>query len=125
VIFDTDILVFVQRGNDRAAACIDSADERLISVQSYLELMQHARNKEDQMKTLKYLQSMCFKILPLTPNIGHRAMIYIEQFGLSNGLSAGDALIAATAVENDMPLASGNPKHFKAVKELKLDVFKP
>ena len=29
------------------------------------------------------------------------------------------------AVENNMPLASGNGKHFKAVKELDFKLFKP
>jgi len=38
---------------------------------------------------------------------------------------AGDAIIAATASENSMPLAAGNARHFKAVKELELKVFRP
>ena len=37
---------------------------------------------------------------------------------------AGDAIIAATATENGMPLSTGNAKHFKSVKELELKVFK-
>ena len=36
-----------------------------------------------------------------------------------------DAIIAATASENGMPLATGNAKHFKVVKELVLKIFKP
>jgi predicted nucleic acid-binding protein len=40
-------------------------------------------------------------------------------------MRAGDAIIAATASENNMPLATGNAKHFKVVKELELKVFKP
>jgi hypothetical protein len=125
MIFDTDIIVFVQRGNERAGLMVDSADERYISTQTYLELMQKARNKEDQKKSLQYLKLMDIKTLSLTPNIGHRAMIYIEQFGLSHSLGAGDAIIAATAIENGMPLISCNEKHFKAIKELDLVVFKP
>ena len=125
MIFDTDIIVFVQRGNERAGLMVDSADERYISTQTYLELMQKARNKEDQKKSLQYLKLMDIKTLSLTPNIGHRAMIYVEQYGLSHSLGAGDAIIAATAIENAMPLTSCNEKHFKAIKELDLKVFKP
>lgn len=66
-----------------------------------------------------------FIVLPLTENIGHRALIYIEEYALSHGLRAGDAIIAATAAENSMALVSGNAKHFKPIKELKLKVFKP
>ncbi len=40
-------------------------------------------------------------------------------------MRAGDAIIAATAVENNATLVSSNVKHFKAVKELQLKTFKP
>ena len=49
----------------------------------------------------------------------------VEEYGLSSGIRAGDAIIAATAIENNMPLASGNAKHFKAIKDLDLVIFKP
>ena len=39
-------------------------------------------------------------------------------------MRAGDAIIAATAIENNMMLVSSNVKHFKVVKELQLKVFK-
>jgi predicted nucleic acid-binding protein len=61
--------------------------------------------------------------LPLTENTGHRALIYIEEFALSSHMRAGDAVIAATAVENNLTLVSSNVKHFKAVKELQLRGF--
>ncbi|HJT25679.1 MAG TPA: PIN domain-containing protein [bacterium] len=44
---------------------------------------------------------------------------------LSRHLGAGDALIAATAAEHNMTLASGNAKYFKAIKGLDLKIFKP
>lgn len=72
-----------------------------------------------------FLTAFGFTILPLSENIGHRALIYIEEYALSRGLRAGDAIIAATAVENNMTLVSGNAKHFRPIKELKLKVFKP
>jgi hypothetical protein len=49
----------------------------------------------------------------------------IEEYALSNGLRAGDAIIAATATENSLTLLSSNAKHFKAIKELRLKIFKP
>jgi len=64
-------------------------------------------------------------MLPLTENIGHRAAVYVEEYTLSHGLRAGDAIIAATAAENNLPLYTSNAKHFKPIKELKLKVFKP
>jgi hypothetical protein len=61
----------------------------------------------------------------LTENIGHRASIYVEEYTLSSGMRWGDAIIAATAVENNLTLVSSNVKHFKAVKDLRLKQFNP
>jgi len=71
-----------------------------------------------------FLSSYGFVVLPFTENIGHRASIYIEEYTLSTGLRAADAVIAATATENNMELVSGNIKHFRPIKELKLKTFK-
>jgi predicted nucleic acid-binding protein len=61
--------------------------------------------------------------LPLTENIDHRAAIYIEDYAISAGLRTGDAFITATAVENTLVVS--NVKHFKVVKDLQLNSFKP
>ena len=71
------------------------------------------------------IYSFGFIVLPLTENIGHRASIYVEEYTLSSSIRPGDAIIAATAVENNMTLSSSNVKHFKVIKELKLKAFKP
>jgi predicted nucleic acid-binding protein len=125
VIFDTDVLVWVTRGNPKAADWVDHASSRNLSVQSYLELLQGAKDMAQHKNLKKYIFDGNFYVLPITENISHRAMVYIEEYGLSHGLQAGDALIAATAVEHNQPLASGNAKHFRAIRDLELKVFKP
>jgi len=40
-------------------------------------------------------------------------------------MRAGDAIIAVTAVENNMILVTSNTKYFKAVKDLQLKKLKP
>lgn len=125
MLFDTDILIWVQRGNLKAAKLIEQTSERFLSVQSYMELLQCAHDKSQQRVIKRFLSDFRFKIVPFSENIGHRALVYVEEYGLSSGMRAGDAIIAATATENGLSLSSGNAKHFKAVKELDLKVFKP
>lgn len=118
-------MIWVQRGNDKAAKLIEKDMDRCISVQSYMELLQGAKNKTHHKYVKGFISEFEFSVLPLTENIGHRALIYVEEYALSSNMRVGDALIAATAVENNMMLASSNIKHFKVVNELQLKGFKP
>jgi predicted nucleic acid-binding protein len=125
MIFDTDILVWIQRGNGKAAALVDREAERYLSILSYMELLQTASSKRQHSTVKEFLRLYGFQLLPLTENIGYRASIYIEEYSLSSGLRAGDAIVAATATENNMILATGNGKHFRPIKDLVLKVFRP
>ncbi len=125
MIFDTDIFIWVQRGSEKAARLMQKIEDKFLSVQTYMELLQCARNKTQHKYVKDFISSFNFMVLPLTENIGHRASIYIEEYTLSSGLRSGDAIIAATAVENNMALVSSNAKHFKVIKDLELKVFKP
>lgn len=125
MIFDTDVLIWVQRGNAEAADMIDRSLKRYISVQTYMELLQCAQNKKQQKYVRDFLSDFNFITLPFTQTIGQLAAGYIEQHSLSSALRAGDAIIAATAAENRMTLCTANEKHLKIIKELKLRIFKP
>ncbi len=125
MIFDTDIFIWIQKGNVKAARLIEKEGERLLSVQSYMELLQCAQDKKQHDYTKAFLNDFAFHVIPLSENIGHRAAIYIEEYSLSHGLRAGDAIIAATATEKYMTLCSSNTKHFKPIKDLKLNSFRP
>lgn len=90
-----------------------------------MELLQGAKSKAQHKYIKEFLKDYGFIILSLTENIGHRASIYIEEYTLASHLRAGDAVVAATAIENNMPLVSSNAKHFRHIKDLRLKVFKP
>ena len=110
MLFDTDIFIWVQRGNIKAANLIDRQSARISQQHHYIN---------------DFLSTFGFVVLPLSEKIGHRALIYIEEYALSHGLRAGDAIIAATAVENSLSLVSSNIRHFKPIRELKLNPFLP
>jgi predicted nucleic acid-binding protein len=125
VLFDTDVLIWIQRGSRRAAVLVEGEEERCISVLTYMELLQGAKEKRQHNLILDFLRKYNFRILPLSENIGHRAAIYIEEYSLSYGLRAGDAIIASTATENGLTLCTSNARHYRPIKELKLKGFKP
>jgi predicted nucleic acid-binding protein len=125
MIFDTDILIWIQKGNEKAASLVDKSHDRFLSILSYMELLQAAENKKQHHVIKEFLQLYGFKVLPLTENIGHRASVYVEEYSLSSGLRAGDAIIAATATESNMVLVTGNGKHFRLIKDLTLKIFRP
>ena len=86
MLFDTDILIWVQRGNLKAARLIDTSRERFLSVYSYMELLQTAKNSQQHHYLKNFLSPLGFLILPLTEAIGHRALVYIEEYKLAHGL---------------------------------------
>jgi predicted nucleic acid-binding protein len=125
MLFDTDVLIWQLRGHPAAADAIDEADRRAISIVTYMELLQGARDKRELRSLKTFLTDLRFITLPLTENIGHRASIYLEEYGLSASLSMPDALIAATAVEAHEVLVTGNQKHYKAIRDLQVTRFRP
>jgi predicted nucleic acid-binding protein len=125
MLFDTDILIWFFRGNEKAARTLEDCDQRHISVVSYLELLQGAKNKAEIKLIRGFLKDFGFVLLPLTENIGHRASVYMEEYCLRIQLCLADALIAATAVENNLTLLTGNSRHYKCIGELDLKIFRP
>ncbi|MCE5340768.1 MAG: type II toxin-antitoxin system VapC family toxin [Planctomycetaceae bacterium] len=125
MLFDTDILIWCLRANAKAAQAIENAAERSISTISYMELLQGARDKKEIKAIRDFLKDTSFTIIPVTENISHRASVYMEEYCLKVQMSLADALIAATATENNIQLYTGNNKHYKQVKELSIKIFRP
>jgi predicted nucleic acid-binding protein len=125
VLFDTDIFIWIQRGNPKAARLVEKEPDRLLSVQSYMELLQCASDRRQHELTRSFLRDFGFRTLPLSESIGHRAAVYVEEYSLSHGLRAGDALVAATAAEHSLTLCTSSGRHFRAIKDLTLSIFRP
>ena len=125
MLFDTDVLIWYLRGNEKAAAVMEQADDRQLSVVSYMELLQGARDKNEVKIIRNFLKELAFGIVPLTENIGHRASVYMEEYCLKVKMCMADALLAATAVENHLLLCTGNNKHYKPIAEIEMTIFRP
>ena len=123
-LFDTDVLIWMMRGNKVASAAIDGTPSRAISAVSYMELLRGAQDARDSRLIRKTLDDLCFRILPVTEAVSSKAVALMEVFALSNGLDVSDALIFSTALDLDIPLCSGNEKHYKVVPGLLAKPFR-
>lgn len=125
MIFDADVLIWTLRGSVKAARVIESSEKVMLSVVSYMEVFQGIRDRREARTFRSLLAEHDFRTLPLTEAIGHKAATYVEEYALKSGLTATDALIAATAVWNAQTLCTGNAKHFRSLSELSIKVFRP
>ena len=124
MLFDTDVLIWCFRGEAKAGTIIEADPAPTISLITYMELVQGARDKKELKAITSFLTDMGIPVLPLTENIGHRASIYLEEHALKDGMTMADALIAATAAERSLTLCTGNHKHFKVISDVTVRVFK-
>ncbi len=125
ILIDSDVLIWLIRGQESAKVRLAKVDPWRISAITYMELAQGCRNKEELQRIKRGLVRRHTQILPLTPSISERAMQLIDAYALSEGLQVADTLIAATAIEQDLVLLTGNTKHFAAIDALKLEHFEP
>ena len=125
MIFDTDVLIWALRGNERAARAIDAATDRALGIVSLMELLQGVRSKLEGRQIRQSLRQLRFRVLPLSEAIGAAAVALIEQHALAHGIQLADALIAATAMESGLPFCTGNAKHFRPIHHLSCVVFRP
>ena len=125
VLVDSDVLIWTLRGNPKALAHMQSLTDWHISAVSYMELAQGCRNKTELKAMQKAFKSTSNDVLPITMGISDMACQLVETYALSHSLYMADALIAATAISYSLPLLTGNSKHFAAVAELKVEIFRP
>lgn len=123
MLIDTDVLIWMTRGHAGAAARLQSLVPWRISAVTYIELVQGCRNKQELARIKKGLAMCNTEVLPITEAISNKAMELIEQYALSHSLQLGDALIAATALEHQLPVLTANAKHFACVPRLNLERF--
>jgi predicted nucleic acid-binding protein len=125
MLVDTDVPIWHLRGNPRATRRLDQLSTLTLSTVSYLEVLQGMRNKTELLAVKQMFDRRSARLLPLTEVITQRAIELMETLTLSHGLQMGDALIAATAIEHQLPVLTANVRHFGAITSLGVEVFLP
>jgi predicted nucleic acid-binding protein len=125
MLIDTDVLIWLFRGRDSASRLLQRLDSVTLSAITYMELVQGLRDKKEFRLLRQTIHEEDWEILPVDENISQRATVYIENYALSHGLLLADALIAASAIESGLTLATANARHYKMIPEIALKTFLP
>jgi predicted nucleic acid-binding protein len=125
LIIDTDVLIWYLRGNAKAQKVINANVPFKISVVNYMELLQGLRDKKECRALQKFIRNYSIEIIQINESISSRAMFYVEDYCLSHSMELGDAIIAATALENREILMTTNEKHYGFIPNIQISGFKP
>jgi predicted nucleic acid-binding protein len=114
VLIDSDILIEVSRGRDRALVSrwteLAASDALILfSPVSAAELWAGARPAEHGLLEALFEALVC---VPADAAIGRRAGEYLLRYRKSHAVELGDALIAATASASGARLWTRNRKHY-------------
>jgi predicted nucleic acid-binding protein len=122
-LVDSDVLIWVMRGEVRANAFLETLPSIALSAVNHIELIQGMRNRRELKALRDFMRVWDAQSFPITESISTRAVKLVERHFLSHHLQLADALIAATALEHKLVLATGNSKHFKMIAGLKIKPF--
>lgn len=116
-LIDTNIFIAVLKGNLKLKLFIESLVCALDTT-IYAELIQGSKNKVEVQKIEKYLAQ--FELIEFDKSISQKTLELLRTYSKSHNLMFGDAIIAATCLENDLTLITYNVKDFQFIKGLKI-----
>jgi len=125
MLVDTDVFIWYMKGNERALRVLGNTSGFFISSVTYMELLQGLRSKKELAVLKEFLRTREFHIFHIDRTISTKSTFLMELYYLSHNLRLADAMIAATALNLSVPLITANVKHYKMIKGLDIDVFKP
>lgn len=122
IIVDTDILIKIFRGDKEKRELLEPIQDELgLSVITAMELMNGAKSRKREYEVSKVIKA--YFLYSLNINIATKAFAIIKKYHLNHTISVADALIAATAIDNKLPLYTDNVDDYSFITDLQL--FKP
>lgn len=118
-LLDTNIFVDYFRNKEKAVRYLKKTITVTTSIIVAAELIQGARDRKEQKIVEEMLKRI--ELLPITKATGETMLYLLKSYSLSHNLEIPDALIAATSMKENMILVTGNHRHFKMIKGLKLE----
>jgi predicted nucleic acid-binding protein len=114
-LIDTNVFSRIFKGNLQVTQFVESL-ESVLDATIYIECLQGSKSDQEKRVVEKYLRK--FSLLPITPESSVIAIELIRNYSNSHGLLLPDALIAATALENDLTVLTYNIGDFQFIQDL-------
>lgn len=115
-LVDTNIFSKIFGGNTAVRSYVESVDSA-VDATIYIECLQGSKSNDEKRNVKRYIDN--FPLLLLSPRVSEQAIRLIDTYSNSFGLLLPDALIAATALENDLTILTYNVVDFKFIADLK------
>lgn len=114
-LLDNNVLTQIFKGNQIVTNFVGSLNFAVCAT-VYIEALQGSISNAQKRQIKKVLDNV--PLLLITPEISRRAITLIDDYSNSYGLLLADALIAASALENDLILITYNTDDFKFIQNL-------
>ena len=123
ILCDTNILIELYKNNPVIISELRKIGSKQIAISSITqaELYYGALNKQELLKIKKHLSQL--EILAVDKTVSERFIQLMENYALSHKLAIPDAIIAATALVNNLDLYTLNQKDFRFISNLSLHWF--
>ena len=115
-LVDNNVISQILKGNQAVTDFVVNLNFAICAT-IYIEALQGSISNS-QKRTIKKLIDN-FPLLLITPEISTRAINLIDRSSNSQGLRLADALIAATALENDLTVITYNVGDFAFINDLR------
>lgn len=118
ILIDTDILIDYLKGYPAAVLHLQKISELIkISVITYIEVLAGVKGKGER-KIINALFQQ-FPPIEISISIAGIAGEILNKFQKSHGIGIADAMIAATAISEELELQTLNTKHFQMILDIK------
>ncbi|NJN70715.1 MAG: type II toxin-antitoxin system VapC family toxin, partial [Nitrospira sp.] len=111
LLLDTDVLIEYLRGREEAVSYLESLGEDLaVSAITVAELYAGVRGETEREALDRFMGA--FVVIPVTQEVAVAAGDLRRRWGPSHGTDLPDAILAATAESNRLPLVTFNVRHY-------------
>ena len=123
ILCDTDVIIEFYKNNQKIVSELHLIGEKNIAISTITsaELIFGAINKKELKQIKKDIKNL--KTLHLNHQTEKIFLQLLEKYSLSHNLKIPDALIASSAIANEVKLFTLNKKDFKFIQELNLYQF--